>query len=55
MTFRDSQTAFDDAIRAGRLSADQGSPLFAGRFMYMGTNDAGRDLFKNTNTRQYLA
>lgn len=51
--YRDAQAAFEDAIRFGRLSADPGAPNFAGRFMYMGT-EAGRDLFKNSLTREYL-
>ena len=53
MTFRDSNTAFDEAIAAGRLSASPDSDLYAGRYMYMGTVD-GSDQFKHIHTRQYL-
>lgn len=53
ITFRNSDVAFDDAIQAGRLSADAAQANFAGNFMYMGTQ-GGVDLFKHTNTRQYL-
>ena len=51
--FRFPQDAFDDAIKAGRLSADPHSPLFAGNYMYMGTRD-DRDTFKHIDTRAYL-
>ena len=51
--FKDSHLAFEEAIRAGRLSADQQSPLYAGNYMYMGTWD-GLDAFKHVDTRQYL-
>ena len=54
MTFKDSQEAFRDAIKAGRLSDRPEASNYAGRFMYMGTKD-GVDLFKNIDTRQYLA
>ncbi len=53
MTFRDSGEAFEQAIREGRLSASRGSANYAGSYMYMGTDDAGRDLFKNIETRLY--
>ncbi len=52
-TFRDPQTAFEDAIRAGRLSRDPRSPIFAGHYMYMGTWGK-RDTFKHRLTRRYL-
>jgi hypothetical protein len=56
MTFRDSQEAFRDAIKSGRLQvADQHKAAFAGHYMYMGTDAAGVDLFKHCDTRQYLA
>lgn len=51
--FKDSDQAFDDAIRAGRLSDDESRSDYAGNFMYMGTH-AGVDLFKNIDTREYL-
>ena len=49
----DSQAAFERAIAEGRLSDVQRSPVYAGRFMYMGTKD-GLDLFKHVETRRYL-
>ena len=55
MTFRNSVDAFNDAIAAGRLSADESAPNYAGHYMYMGTDAEGIDLFKHINTRRYLA
>ncbi len=54
MTHNDPAAAFDNAILVGRLSDNPRSSRFAGLFMYMGTLN-GRDLFKNINTREYLA
>ena len=53
MTFRDSQQAFNDAIKAGRLSEVPEASNYAGRYMYMGTDATGKDLFKNIDSRQY--
>lgn len=53
MTFRNSQEAFEQAIKAGRLSVDSEADNYAGNFMYMGTDESGRDLFKNIETRCY--
>ncbi|KKK86710.1 hypothetical protein LCGC14_2760490 [marine sediment metagenome] len=67
MTFRDSNQAFEDAIKAGRLSTDRAQANYAGNYMYMGTPEEQdssshicgqscrhvRDLFKNIETRQY--
>ncbi len=53
MTFRNGQQAFEEAIQQGRLSVDPNAPSFAGNYMYMATEDSGRDLFKNINTRRY--
>ena len=53
LTYGDPTKAFDDAIKARRLSASPSSPLYAGLFMYMGTKD-GLDLFKHKMTRRYL-
>jgi hypothetical protein len=47
-------TAFENAIESGRLSADPKAPNYAGDYMWMGTQN-GRDLFKDTCTREYLA
>lgn len=56
ITFRDAGEAFEDAIKAGRLSRDPKAENYAGRFMYMGTKVDGRkDLFKSIDTREYLA
>jgi hypothetical protein len=52
-TFRDSQEAFEQAIREGRLSDDRTSPLYAGHYMYMGTWSEV-DTFKHILTRQYI-
>ena len=52
-TFKDAPFAFNQAIAEGRLSSDQHSHIYAGKFMYMGTVD-GVDQFKNIITRQYL-
>ncbi len=51
----DPQLAFERAVSAGRLSHDAKSPIFAGRFMYMGsTMGTHRDLFKHIDTKLYL-
>ena len=52
-TFKNPQQAFEEAIKQGRLSANETDNTYAGHYMYMGTQD-GRDLFKNKMTRQYL-
>ena len=49
-----SQQAFDQAIAAGRLSADPRSPLYFRNYEYMGTW-AGRDAFKHLKTSKYLS
>jgi ABC-type dipeptide/oligopeptide/nickel transport system permease subunit len=53
MTFKNSQEAFEHAIQVGRLSADKAQAKYAGNYMYMGTDESGRDLFKNIDTRRY--
>ena len=53
MTLKDPQQAFAEAIEDGRLSTVDGSANDAGLYMYMGTDAAGKDLFKNTVTRKY--
>ena len=52
-SFRNADDAFADAIAAGRLSSDPASSVYAGDYMYMGTRD-GRDLFKHSDSREYL-
>jgi len=54
VTFKDAQTAFQEAIASFRLSASPKSPVYAGHYMYMGTWD-GKDQFKHNDTRQYLS
>jgi len=54
MTFRNPDKAFAQAIIDDRLSADPAEPNFAGNYMYMCTNDSGRDTFKHILTRRYL-
>ena len=50
MTYReDVQTAFEEAIQAGRMTNQQ-----AIDYMYMGTTESGTDLFKNNVTLEYL-
>ena len=53
MTFKDSNQAIEQAISEGRLSADKAQANYAGSYMYMGTDDSGKDLFKNIETRSY--
>lgn len=45
--------AFQAAIDAGRLSDEVGSPLYAGKYMYMGQQGQVA-LFKSFDTREYL-
>ena len=52
-SFQDAPYAFDQAIAAGRLSANPKDANYAGHYMYMGTTN-GKDAFKHINTRQYL-
>ena len=52
-TYNDAQEAFRKAIASGRLSVEKTAPNYAARFMYMNTQD-GRDMFKNSFTREYL-
>ena len=54
--FRDSDAAFADAIKSGRLSADESAPNYAGGYMYMGhwtENGTVTAKFKNKMTRRY--
>ena len=54
MKHENPQQAFETAIEAGRLSADEYSPIYAGNYMYMFTDDSGTAQFKHNETRQYL-
>jgi hypothetical protein len=53
VTFRDPNEAFARAIEEKRLSGNKLHLNYAGRYMYMGTDADGRDLFKNIETRSY--
>ncbi len=57
--FRDTAEVFDNAIAGGKLSADPRSPVYAGKYMYMfseqGVNGFGTiDSFKHSITRKYI-
>ena len=54
MKHENPQQAFETAIKAGRLSADEYSTIYAGNYMYMFTDDNGTTQFKHNETRQYL-
>lgn len=49
---QEARDAFDQAVSAGRLSAESDSPIYAGNYMYMGLN-GGKAAFKNIITRAY--
>ena len=51
--WKDSQIAFEDAIGAGRLSANPKDANYAGHYMYMGPG-LGGDAFKHRLTRLYI-
>jgi hypothetical protein len=50
----DSQAAFNKAIQTGRLSGHPSAANYVGNYMYMGTNEADKDLFKHIDTREYI-
>ena len=50
---RDSDTAFQDAIDKSHLSVIPASIFFAGKFMYMYSDDS-HDYFKGIESRRYL-
>ena len=53
-TFRDSQEAFQDAIRQGALEdTDNNNGKYAGDYMYM-HSIKNTDYFKNINTRKHI-
>ena len=51
---RDSQLAFKHAIENGTLNLDESSPRYAGKWMYMHTENNGSDAFKNIRDRNYI-
>ena len=52
MIFIDSKKAFEEALKSGILSDNEGDKNFVGDFMYMGTKE-GVHQFKNIVTRKY--
>ena len=57
MIFIDSNEAFKIAIEAGFLSLSPRAANYAGKYMYMGTNDFpewSSHQFKHIMTRKYL-
>tara|TARA_R110002051_G_scaffold7078_1_gene33329 strand:+ start:56 stop:415 length:360 start_codon:yes stop_codon:yes gene_type:complete len=53
ITLADSSQAFEKALRSGRLSYDPADSNYVNNYMYMHT-EAGKDMFKHRDTRQYL-
>ena len=51
----EENAAFDRALASGRLSHDEDADNYVGDFMFMGPRADGRDVFKHSFTRQYLA
>ena len=55
LSFINARVAFEQAIEVGTLSDHPGSPIYAGRYMYMFTAPDGlRHAFKHCHTRQYV-
>jgi len=54
LTVNEPQKAFETAIKAGRLSDNEQDRNYAGNYMYMCTDDAGKDQFKHIDTRKYI-
>jgi len=50
---RDSDTAFQDAIDKAHLNTIPGSIFYAGKYMYMYSDDM-HDYFKSIESRRYL-
>jgi hypothetical protein len=51
----DADSAFEAAIKAGRLSPDEAADNYAGHYMFMGLKPGtGKALFKHTMTRQCI-
>jgi len=51
--FKNAQVAFQNAIEHGLLSVDSSKENYAGRFMYMHSDDE-RDYFKHIDRRYYI-
>lgn len=54
VTFKNPNQAFQDAIDKGVLNTDPKSPEYAGKWMYMHTDEIGVDAFKNIDSRNYI-
>ena len=54
ITFINSQVAFNNAIQAGFLSTDIKSEVYAGKYMYMYTEN-NVNWFKHIDTRKYVS
>jgi hypothetical protein len=54
MEYQEPQQAFEAAIQLGLLSTLRTAPNFAGRFMYMGTDEERGHAFKHIDTREYF-
>ena len=54
MNQEDPKEAFEAAIQMGTLSADPKSPVYAGAFMYMGSDDERGHAFKHIGERFYV-
>lgn len=52
LKFKDGKQAFKQAIDAGVLTVNPSDDNYAGKYMYMHTDDTG-DCFKNIITRKY--
>ena len=53
VSFKEPQKAFEEAIEKGKLNKDPKSENYAGKWMYMHTEEKG-DAFKNIDTREYM-
>ena len=51
--FIDPQEAFKKALLSGRLTKFPKAKHYAGNYMYMYTDESGKDRFKNINSRQF--
>lgn len=51
--FMDPQKAFEKALLSGRLTKFPKANHYAGKYMYMYTDENGKDRFKNIITRRY--
>ena len=54
MIHENPQQAFETAIEAGRLSADEHSTIYAGNYMYMFTDDNGTTQFKHRGIKWHI-